>query len=184
MVRFFSSARVALRGPLPARVTKRLEDSQVGRVVQHLPFRVPLHAEGEGRAVLDRDRLDQAIWRHRFGAQAGGEAVDALTVDRVDLDLAGQAHGLEHAAGLDRHRVCRGVLDVEARVVGYYRTMDGYFYNTKLDRNEPNVDEKYFRGKLEFDKGGPFAAELKLEYADFEMKGQPRDVFGAVGGGR
>lgn len=70
---------------------------------------------------------------------------------------------------------------IEARVVGYYRTMDGYFYNTKLDRNEPNVDEVYFRGKLEFDQGGPFAAELKLEYADFQTKGQPRDVFGAVG---
>lgn len=70
---------------------------------------------------------------------------------------------------------------IEARVVGYHRSMDGYFYNQELDRDEPNVDEYYFRGKLEFDKGGPFAAELKLEYADFEMKGQPRDVFGAVG---
>ncbi len=70
---------------------------------------------------------------------------------------------------------------IEARVVGYHRSMDGYFYNQELDRNEPNVDEYYFRGKLEFDKGGPFAAELKLEYADFQMKGQPRDVFGAVG---
>jgi outer membrane receptor protein involved in Fe transport len=59
--------------------------------------------------------------------------------------------------------------------------MDGYFHNQELDRDEPNVDEYYVRGKLEFDKGGPFAAELKLEYADFEMKGQPRDVFGAVG---
>ncbi|MDZ3831599.1 MAG: TonB-dependent receptor [Sphingopyxis sp.] len=70
---------------------------------------------------------------------------------------------------------------VEARVVGYYRSMDGYFYNQKLKRDEPNVDEKYVRGKLEFDRGGPFAAELKLEYADFRTKGQPRDVFGAVG---
>ena len=70
---------------------------------------------------------------------------------------------------------------IEARVVGYHRSMDGYFYNQELDRDEPNVDEYYVRGKLEFDKGGPLAAELKLEYADFEMKGQPRDVFGAVG---
>ena len=70
---------------------------------------------------------------------------------------------------------------LEARVVGYHRSMDGYFYNQKLDRNEPNAEEYYFRGKLEYDRGGSFAAELKLEYADFEMKGQPRDVFGAVG---
>lgn len=70
---------------------------------------------------------------------------------------------------------------IEARVVGYHRSMDGYFYNQKLKRNEPNVDEYYVRGKVEFDKGGPLAAELKLEYADFAMKGQPRDVFGAVG---
>lgn len=70
---------------------------------------------------------------------------------------------------------------MEARVVGYYRSMDGYFHNQKLKRDEPNVDEYYVRGKLEFDRGGPFAAELKLEYADFAVKGQPRDVFGAVG---
>ena len=70
---------------------------------------------------------------------------------------------------------------IEARVVGYHRSMDGYFYNQELDRDEPDVDEYYARGKIEFDKGGPFAAELKLEYADFQMKGQPRDVFGAVG---
>ncbi|MDK2761675.1 MAG: TonB-dependent receptor [Sphingopyxis sp.] len=70
---------------------------------------------------------------------------------------------------------------VEARIVGYRRTMDGYFFNQKLNRKEPNVDEYYVRGKLELDRGGPFAAELKLEYADFRMKGQPRDVFGAAG---
>ena len=58
------------RRPLPARITKRLENSQVGRIRQNLPFRVPLHAEGEGLAVLDRDRLDQAVRRERFGAQA------------------------------------------------------------------------------------------------------------------
>ena len=119
-----------------------------------------------------------------FGKNAIAGAVNITTRSPTD-EFEGSVSGLYefNHKEFQLNGVLSGPLSdgVEARVVGYYRTMDGYFYNTKLDRNEPNVDEKYFRGKLEFDKGGPFAAELKLEYADFEAKGQPRDVFGAVG---
>ena len=119
-----------------------------------------------------------------FGKNAIAGAVNITTRSPTD-EFEGSVSGLYefNHKEFQLTGVLSGPLSdgVEARVVGYYRTMDGYFYNTKLDRDEPNVDEKYFRGKLEFDKGGPFAAELKLEYADFEAKGQPRDVFGAVG---
>lgn len=119
-----------------------------------------------------------------FGKNAIAGAVNITTRSPTD-EFEGSVSGLYefNHKEFQLTGVLSGPLSdgVEARVVGYYRTMDGYFYNTKLDRDEPNVDEKYFRGKLEFDRGGPFAAELKLEYADFEAKGQPRDVFGAVG---
>ncbi|ANY20241.1 Pesticin receptor precursor [Tsuneonella dongtanensis] len=68
-----------------------------------------------------------------------------------------------------------------ARVVGYYRTMEGYFFNTRQDRREPNVREIFTRGILAYDGDSPLSADLKLEYADFKTKGQPREIFGAVG---
>ena len=119
-----------------------------------------------------------------FGKNAIAGAVNITTRSPTDA-LEGSVSGLYefNHKELQLTGVLSGPLSdgVEARVVGYHRSMDGYFHNQELDRDEPNVDEYYVRGKLEFDKGGPFAAELKLEYADFEMKGQPRDVFGAVG---
>jgi iron complex outermembrane recepter protein len=119
-----------------------------------------------------------------FGKNAIAGAVNITTRSPTD-EFEGSVSGLYefNHKEFQLTGVLSGPLSegVEARVVGYHRSMDGYFYNQKLDRDEPNVDEYYFRGKLEFDRGGPFAAELKLEYADFEMKGQPRDVFGAVG---
>ncbi len=119
-----------------------------------------------------------------FGKNAIAGAVNITTRSPTD-EFEGSVSGLYefNHKELQLTGVLSGPLSegVEARVVGYYRKMDGYFYNTKLDRDEPNVDETYVRGKLELDRGGPFAAELKVEYADFRTKGQPRDVFGAVG---
>lgn len=70
---------------------------------------------------------------------------------------------------------------VGGRLVAYYRDMNGYFRNTRLARSEPNAKEAFVRGILDFDNGGPFSADLKLEYADFDTKGQPREAFGPVG---
>ena len=70
---------------------------------------------------------------------------------------------------------------IGARVVGYYRDMDGYFFNTRQNRTEPNVREAFVRGIVDFKGDGPFSADLKLEYADFKTKGQPREAFGPVG---
>lgn len=70
---------------------------------------------------------------------------------------------------------------IGARVVGYYRDMDGYFFNTRQNRTEPNVREAFVRGIVDFKGDGPLSADLKLEYADFKTKGQPREIFGPVG---
>lgn len=70
---------------------------------------------------------------------------------------------------------------VGARVVGYYRDMDGYFTNTRQNRKEPNVREAFVRGIVDFKGDGPLSADLKVEYANFKTKGQPREIFGAVG---
>ena len=70
---------------------------------------------------------------------------------------------------------------IGARVVGYYRDMDGYFFNTRQNRNEPNVREAFVRGIVDFKGDGPLSADLKLEYADFKTKGQPREIFSPVG---
>ncbi len=71
--------------------------------------------------------------------------------------------------------------NIGARVVGYYRHMDGYFFNTRQNRNEPNVREAFVRGIVEFEGDGPLSADVKVEYADFKTKGQPREAFGPVG---
>ncbi len=71
--------------------------------------------------------------------------------------------------------------DLGARVVGYYRSMDGYFFNTKQNRKEPNVKEAFVRGILDYDNSGRFSVDVKGEYAHFKTKGQPREIFGAVG---
>ena len=71
--------------------------------------------------------------------------------------------------------------NIGARVVGYYRDMDGYFFNTRQNRNEPNVREAFVRGIVDFKGDGPFSADVKVEYADFKTKGQPREAFGPVG---
>ncbi len=71
--------------------------------------------------------------------------------------------------------------NIGARVVGYYRDMDGYFFNTRQNRNEPNVREAFVRGILDFKGDSPLSADVKVEYADFKTKGQPREAFGPVG---
>lgn len=60
------------------------------------------------------------------------------------------------------------------RVVGYYRNMDGYIFNTTLNRNEPNLDTVFLRGTFSLEDG-PVAASLKIEYAKFDVLGQARE---------
>lgn len=61
------------------------------------------------------------------------------------------------------------------RLVGYYRTMDGYMFNTTLNRNEPNLDTVFLRGTFSLGDNNPVKARLKVEYAKFDVLGQARE---------
>lgn len=50
-----------------------------------------------------------------------------------------------------------------------------------MQRNEPNREESFLRGQIDFGADGGLTGNIKLEYADFKTKGQPREVFGDVG---
>ncbi|MBX9644864.1 MAG: TonB-dependent receptor, partial [Novosphingobium sp.] len=66
------------------------------------------------------------------------------------------------------------------RVVGYYRKLGGYMFNSTLNRDEPQNTTYFFRGTLKAESG-PIAASLKMEYADFKTLGQARENFTARG---
>ena len=119
-----------------------------------------------------------------FGKNAIAGAVNVVS-RRPTRDFEGSVNAMyefEH-----EEKKITGVLsgpvseNIGARVVGYYRDMDGYFLNTRQNRNEPNVREAFVRGIVDFDSGGPLSADVKVEYADFKTKGQPREAFGPVG---
>lgn len=61
------------------------------------------------------------------------------------------------------------------RLVGYHRKMDGYIFNTTLNRDEPDVDTTFLRGTFVLGDGAPVEASLKVEYAKFDVLGQPRE---------
>lgn len=119
-----------------------------------------------------------------FGKNAIAGAVNVVS-RRPTADFEGSVSALyefEH-----KEAKITGVLSgplsetVGARVVGYYRDMDGYFFNTRQNRHEPNLREIFVRGIVQFEGDGPLSADLKLEYADFKTKGQPREAFGPIG---
>jgi outer membrane receptor protein involved in Fe transport len=70
--------------------------------------------------------------------------------------------------------------DAGMRLVGYYRDQGGYMYNVALGRDEPKVETAFVRGSFEMGKG-PVTALLKLEYADFKIKGQARENYSPRG---
>ena len=119
-----------------------------------------------------------------FGKNAIAGAVNVVS-RRPTRDFEGSvsaSYEFEH-----KEKRITGVLsgplseNIGARLVGYYRDMDGYFFNTKQNRNEPNVREAFVRGIVDFKGDGPLTADVKVEYADFKTKGQPREPFGPVG---
>src|SRR3990167_2158535 len=107
----------ALPRPLPASLTKGLEDGEIIRVGSYLPFGVPLHPQGETRRTFDGEGFDQPVRRQRFDAKARRQTLNALPVNGVDGNLAGQAEAGEHAARLHPQQVARSILHLE-RLIG------------------------------------------------------------------
>ena len=55
-----------------------------------LPFRMPLHAQGEALRSLDGKCLDQSVGSQRLDAQTGAETLDTLPMHRIDWICAGR----------------------------------------------------------------------------------------------
>lgn len=100
-------------------LAERLEKAPGDRVFGKTPFRVPLHAKHEARRIWHRHRFDQAIRGPRLDAQPRGQAVDALAVQRVDLELRSQAQALEQPARRDANGVTRAVLHLQGCVLRF-----------------------------------------------------------------
>lgn len=119
-----------------------------------------------------------------FGKNAIAGAVNVVS-RRPTADFEGYVNGLyefEHQEAKLTAVVSGPLTDkIGGRLVANYRTMDGYFTNTRQNRKEPNVEESFVRGILEYNVGGSFSADLKIERAEFTVKGQPREIFNPVG---
>ena len=70
---------------------------------------------------------------------------------------------------------------VGARLVVNYRDIAGWMTNTTMNRKEPSTKEGYIRGILDFNGNNALTGDLKIEYADFKIKGQSREVFNPIG---
>ena len=70
-------------------LAKGIEQGAVKVMFGGAVFRVPLHADAEGRRGGDAHRLDGAVIGYRLDHQALGQTIDALGMQRVDHDLAG-----------------------------------------------------------------------------------------------
>ena len=84
-------------------LAERLKQAQRDRVVGKTPFRMPLNAKNKPWRVIQRDRLDQSIRRNGFDSQATGQALDALAMQRVDLENRGQPQALAAVPGCTHH---------------------------------------------------------------------------------
>ncbi|RED17789.1 TonB-dependent receptor [Parasphingopyxis lamellibrachiae] len=118
-----------------------------------------------------------------FGKNAIAGALNIVTRDPSDeFEMSLSAlYEFEHDETKITGVVSGPITDsIGARLVGYYRDMDGYILNTNLGRDEPNARDYYMRGIVDYESDG-FRLELKGEYADFRSRGQARENFGPVG---
>jgi outer membrane receptor protein involved in Fe transport len=62
--------------------------------------------------------------------------------------------------------------NLSGRLVASYRDMDGYFTNTTLNRKEPNREQTYLRGLLNWDNDDNVRLLFKAEWSDFDTEGR------------
>ncbi|GGZ64066.1 TonB-dependent receptor [Paraglaciecola chathamensis] len=70
--------------------------------------------------------------------------------------------------------------NVKGRFVASYREMDGWIENTTLNRTEPNIEQLYLRGMLEWDYDS-LNVLLKAETSSFDTLGRSIENHSAVG---
>lgn len=71
---------------------------------------------------------------------------------------------------------------VSGRLVASYREMDdGYFTNQVLNQGEPDIEENFLRGTLEWDATDNLSIRLKGEYSEFDREGWPLEIHSPQG---
>jgi outer membrane receptor protein involved in Fe transport len=66
--------------------------------------------------------------------------------------------------------------NLSGRLVASYREMEGYFTNQVLGSDEPDIDETFVRGTLQWDTTDKLRVSLKGEYAEFNRDGWALEI--------
>ena len=66
--------------------------------------------------------------------------------------------------------------NLSGRLVASYREMEGYFTNQVLGSDEPDIDETFVRGTLQWDTTDRLRVSLKGEYAEFNRDGWALEI--------
>ncbi len=70
---------------------------------------------------------------------------------------------------------------VNGRLVVSSRQMDGYMTNDVLNRKEPNIEESFIRGTIEWDVSDKLMVRVKAESATFDRDGWPLELHTPIG---
>lgn len=121
-------------------------------------------------ALVDLDRVEvlRGPQGTLYGRNTTGGAISLYTRDPDSRDVSGYLSG--EIGNYDHYKVS-GAINVPlvrdalaVRLVASFSDRDGYGQSAveKLGASK----EKYFRGKIRFDDGGPFKASLTVDYGD------------------
>src|SRR5260370_38755857 len=80
-----------------------------------LPFRMPLHAQGEIRCVGDPERLDDSVRCARLDSQILTQRFDSLPMQGIDLQAVLSGDFSQSSSRLQEDFVSRPVLHVQRR---------------------------------------------------------------------
>ena len=132
-------------------------------------FRLPL-------VDLERIEVLRGPQPTLFGKNAIAGAVSVTTARPTD-EFEGSvsvSHEFEHDE-LQGVAVLSGPLtdNVSGRLVVSYRDLEGYVTNTTFNRKEPNTEQSYVRGLLNWDNDDNARVLFKAEYSDFNTHGRP-----------
>ena len=97
-------------------VAESPEQGAMHPVVGDMPFRVPLHPEGESGRVDDADRLDRAVVGDRLDREPRRHGVDGLAMQTIDRRSVAAGEVGKQTAGRDRDVVARPDLLVQRRL--------------------------------------------------------------------
>lgn len=118
-----------------------------------------------------------------FGKNSTAGAISVITAKPTD-EVEGKLTVLyepEHNEQDIRLVVSAPLTDnFSARLALLYRSMDGYFTNTTLDRDEPDDSERLIRGTFVWQASDTVSVTLKLEDGSFDSRGRNIEVIRPV----